>query len=77
MEHNPTPLEKSQNWCQRHFPRFWSKEIWPFASPDLNRMDFSVLLEANFCSVAHPSVDALKTSLQSEWAKIPQETLRA
>ena len=33
---------KTQHWCQRHFPRFWSKEIWPLASPDLNPMDFSV-----------------------------------
>lgn len=70
---------KTQDWCQRHFPRFWSKEMWPPASPDLNPMDFSVwfLLEAKVYSVAHPSVDALKTSLLSEWAKIPQETLRA
>jgi len=29
------------------------------------------------CSVAHPSVDALKISLLSEWVKLPQEALRA
>ena len=53
--------------------------MWPLASSHLNPMDFSMwfLLEAKVCSVAHPSVDALKTSLQIEWAKIPQETLRA
>ena len=51
----------------------------PPALPDFNTMNFSVwsLLKAKVCSVAHPSVDALKTSLLSEWAKIPQETLRA
>ena len=52
--------------------------MWPPASLDLNPIKFLVwsLLEAKVCSVAL-SVDALKTSLLSEWAKIPQETLRA
>ena len=35
------------------------------------------MLKAKVSCVAHPSVDALKTSLLREWAKIPQETLRA
>ena len=50
----------------------------PPVSPDLNPMEFLLwsLLEAKICSVVHLSVDALKTSLQSEWSKIPQETLR-
>ena len=33
---------KTQNWCQRHFLRFWSEEMRPPASPDLNYLDFSV-----------------------------------
>ena len=70
---------KTQDWCQRHFSRFWSKEMWPPSSPDLNPLDFSVwsLLEVKVCSVAQPSIDALKQSLQREWAKISQEELRA
>lgn len=70
---------KTQDWCSRQFPRFWSKEMWPPSSPDLNPMDFCVwsLLEAKACSVAHSSVDALKQSLQREWVKIPQDKLRA
>ena len=35
------------------------------------------MLEGKVCSVSHSSVDAVKTSLQSEWAQIPQKTLRA
>ena len=48
----------------------------PPAWPDLNPMNFSALssLEAKICSVAHPSADVLKTSLQSEWAETTQET---
>ena len=32
------------------------------------------MLKAKVSSLAHPSVNALKTSLLREWAKIPQET---
>ena len=35
------------------------------------------MLKAKFSSVAHPIIDALKTSLLKESAKIPQETLCA
>ena len=47
--------KKTQEWCQSYFPRFWSKEMWPPSSPDLNSMDFSVLsiLEKNACSMPH------------------------
>ena len=51
----------------------------PPSSPDLKPLDFSVwsLLEVKVCSIAHPSINALKQSLQCEWAKISQEELRA
>ena len=26
----------TQEWCRRHFNRFWTKEEWPGNSPDLN-----------------------------------------
>ena len=29
-------------WCQDHFARFWSKEVWLPSSPDLNAMDCCV-----------------------------------
>ena len=47
--------------------------------PDLNPMNFLVwsILKAKVCYVAHTSVDALKTSLMREWAKIPQKTMCA
>ena len=35
------------------------------------------VLKSKVSSVAHPSVDVLKTSFLREWAKIPQKTLRA
>ena len=50
--------------------------MWP---PDLNPIDFPVwsLLKAEVYYVAHPSVDALKTSPLSKRVKILQETLCA
>ena len=45
--------------------------MWPSAPLDFNSMDFLVwfLLKVKICSAAHPDVDALKTSLLSEWDK--------
>ena len=70
--------KKTQKWCQDHFPGFWSKEVWPPSSPDLNPMDFCVwsVLEADACASSHVSVEALKSSLEKAWAKMSQETLR-
>ena len=80
MEQSPS-LEsiKTQDWCKRDFPRFWSKEMWPPASPDLNPMDFSVCftLKSNVSCVANTSVDVVKTLLLRKWVKILQKTLRA
>ena len=33
---------KTQGWCKDNFLRFWSIELWPPSSPDLNTMYFSV-----------------------------------
>ena len=64
---------KTQTWCEHHFPRFWKKELWPPSSPDLNPLDFCILsiLEKEACMTAHTNTEALKKSLKREWAKIP------
>jgi hypothetical protein len=31
-----------QKWLTANFSAFWSKEMWPPSSPDLNPMDFSI-----------------------------------
>jgi len=70
---------KTQDWCEHHFPSFWRKELWPPSSPDLNPLDFCVwsILEKEACATAHDNTETLKKSLEREWAKIPQETFRA
>ncbi|KAI6650052.1 hypothetical protein LOD99_10524 [Oopsacas minuta] len=69
----------NQQWLRNNIPDFISKEEWPPSSPDLNPMDFSLwsILETNACTTSHKSIKSLKTSLPREWAKIPQEKLRA
>ena len=56
---------KTQDWCKRHFSRFWSKKMYPPASPDLNPMNCSMwsVLKAKVCSVANTIVDAMNTSV--------------
>ncbi|KAI6648714.1 hypothetical protein LOD99_7940 [Oopsacas minuta] len=76
----PTHTAKvNQQWLRNNIPDFISKEEWPPSSPDLNPMDFSLwsILETNACTTSHKSIKSLKTSLPREWAKIPQEKLRA
>ena len=69
----------TQAWCKENLPRFWSKDIWPPSSPDLNPMDYSIwsILQAKACASTHTSVNALKASLCKAWDEIPQETIRA
>ena len=49
-----------QNWGKNNMACFWTKEMWPPSSSDLNPMDFSVwsLLENKVCSSNHQSIDA-------------------
>ena len=69
----------AQNWCREHILRFWSKEMWPSCSLDLNSMDFLVwsILNAKVCGKIHHSMDDLKQSLLRAWQAILQEQLHA
>ena len=69
----------SQNFCKENFPNFWSKDMWPPCSLDLNSMDFSVwgILQKRACEKKHPSIESLKRDLLKEWEKLPQDMLRA
>ena len=69
---------KTQEWCKTHFTHFWSKEVWTSSWPDLNPMNFCAwfILEADACTSAHDSVEALEGSLKKARDKIPQDTLR-
>ena len=57
---------KIQAWCRANFPNFWSKKMWPLASPDLNPLDFNIwsILEAEACAKTHNTFEGLKVSLK-------------
>ena len=71
--------KKTQKWCEEHFPSFWTKDLWPPSSPDLNPMDFCVwgILEKEACSSPHNNLEDFRASLKRAWEKIPQDALRA
>ena len=71
--------KKTQAWCADNLPRFWTKNMWPPSSPDLNVMDFSIwsILESEACATVHQSVESLKASLSAAWDGMSQETVRA
>lgn len=57
---------------------FWSREVWPPNSPNLNPLDYRVwsAVEKVACATNHSSVAALKKSVEEHWAKIPTDTLK-
>ena len=61
------------------FKSFWSKELGPPSSPNLNPMDFGIssILEQKTCSQLHSTVEALKLKLIKSWEEIDGETVRA
>ena len=68
-----------QAWYKENFTAFWSKEMWPPSSPDLNPMDFGIwsILEQKACTVSHPNVEVLKKKLTESWDQIESETVHA
>jgi transposase len=65
--------------CQRLFPGFWGKDVWPSNSPDLNPMDYAVwsILEQKVSATTYSTVDALKRALTKAWDEISVEQLAA
>lgn len=69
--------KKNLAWCETNLPDFWSKEIWPSNSPDLNPMDFAVwsILEQKACSSKHNSLNSLKRALEKAWDEISPDMI--
>lgn len=69
----------TQEWLKKHVPAFIPPSLWPPCSPDLNPLDFCVwgILESKVSSKKYETLDGLKRALTREWAKIPQDVLRA
>ncbi len=53
---------------------FWSKEMWPPSSPNLNPLDFSIWkhMESRACTVYHSNISDVKAAVDQVWAVMDQ-----
>ena len=68
----------TQKWCQDHLADFWPSHFWPPSSPDCAPLDYGIwgYVESKACAVPHWSVEALKTSVEREWAAMSEDHVR-
>ena len=61
-----------QEWCKENMAGFWSKELWPPSSPDLNPIDFAIWsnLESKACSSNHSSVESSEGKIMHMFGQI-------
>jgi hypothetical protein len=57
---------------------FWSKDIWPPSSPNLNPLDFFVWrhVKEKACVKSHPNKKSLMTAVNTEWEAISVADLK-
>ena len=70
--------KKTQKWLEDNNVKFWSKEIWPPNSPDLNPLDFSVwaYVARRACRQPHPNVESLSSAIKSAWRTMSSKYIR-
>ncbi len=64
--------KKMVNMFKSNNVLFWDSHTWPPNSPDMNPMDYYFYgkLEGKVCSVRHPNITSLRTSISKEWVKV-------
>lgn len=82
FQQDSAPAHKArvnQDWLKNNVPNFISHTEWPSKSPDANPLDYCLwsILEAKVGAKKHRSVDALKQAIVREWARIPEDHVRA
>jgi len=70
---------RTQTWLRENLRgKFWGSKLWPPSSPDLNPLDYGIwgAVESKACRTPHPSVEALKTAVDTEWETMSEEFVR-
>ena len=69
--------KKVQDWCEANLPHFWSKDVWPPSSPDLNPLDFFVwsAAERDTNRSPHNTKQSLMTSIMEVFANFLREAV--
>ena len=67
----------SQEWLKNNVPCFWTKEIWPLNSPDLNPIEnlWAILQTKLDAMERATNLKVLEKQLVSAWKEISPETL--
>ena len=67
----------TQKWLDENL-NFWSKEMWPPSSPDLNPLDFSIWakVQSDACKDSHPNKEALIKSVTKAWSNMSEDYIR-
>lgn len=66
-----------QAWCEDELHAFWSKELWPPSSPDLNPLDYYCwgVIERQSNKRAHNSVDSLRAAIVDTCTNMSRDQL--
>jgi hypothetical protein len=64
---------RTQNFLEDNIA-FWSKEMWPPYSPDVNPLDYAFWphVQSKACTVRHPNLDTMKATVDEHWASMDQ-----
>ncbi len=84
FQRNGTPAHTSnivQNWMAKNFvppTKFWSKNLWPPSSPDLNPCDYYLwgVLARRINSDRHSNVDSVKKSIAEHCISLPADVVK-
>lgn len=82
FQQDSAPAHKArvnQDWLKNNVPNFISHTEWPSKSPDANPLDYCLwsILETKVGAKKYHSMDAFKKAIVREWAKIPEDHVRA
>lgn len=82
FQQDSAPAHKArvnQEWLQNNVPGFISHTEWPSKSPDANPLDYCLwsIVETRVGTKKYHSMDAFKKAIVREWAKIPDDQVRA
>lgn len=68
----------TQDWIQKHFPDFITRDEWPSCSPDLSPLDYGIwsILEKNVCAKRHHSLQELQDTLVKAWDSVSLDIVK-
>lgn len=65
----------TQRFLKDNMRNFWSKEMWPPSSPDLNPLDYSIwgVMNSKACAKSHRNLADLRASILRAWDELSED----